>query len=71
MLSSIWRVGYIAHSTGVLYVVDINITIQAKVTPVITGATGIISKSLRQYLNKIPGKHDIKELQTTAILGTA
>ena len=24
-----------------------------------------------QYLSNIPGKHEIKELQTTAILGTA
>ena len=34
-------------------------------------ATGTISKSLRQYLSNIPGWHEIKELQTTAILGTA
>ena len=26
-----------------------------------------ISKSLRQYLSNIPGKHEIKELQNTAI----
>jgi folylpolyglutamate synthase/dihydropteroate synthase len=31
----------------------------------------IISKSLRQYLSKITGKHEIKELQPTAILDTA
>jgi hypothetical protein len=31
----------------------------------------IISKSLRQYLNNVPGEHEIKELQKTAILGTA
>ena len=39
--------------------------------PVITGATGAISKSFRQYLNIIPGKDEIKELQNTATLGTA
>jgi hypothetical protein len=44
---------------------------KAKVIPVITGATGTIAISLRQYLSDIPGKHEIKELQTTAILGTA
>jgi hypothetical protein len=33
------------------------------VTPVIIGATGTISESLRQYLSIIPGKHEIKELQ--------
>jgi len=45
--------------------------VTAKVIPVITGVTGTISKSLRHYLSNIPGKHEIKELQKTAILGTA
>ena len=31
----------------------------------------IISKSFRKYVSYIPGKHDVKELQNTAILGTA
>jgi len=44
--------------------------VDAKVITVI-GATGTISKSLRQYLSNIPGKHEIKELQKIAILGTA
>jgi len=39
------------------------------VIPVITGATGTIS--FRKYVSNIPGKHDVKELQKTAILGTA
>jgi hypothetical protein len=41
------------------------------VTPVIIGATGTTSKSFRKYLTNIPGKQEIKELQKTAILGTA
>jgi hypothetical protein len=45
--------------------------VKTKVMPVIIGATGTISKSLRKYLSSIPGKHDIKELRKTAILGTA
>ena len=45
--------------------------VKAKVIPVIRGATGTISKSLRQHLSNIPGKHEIKELQNTAIFGTA
>jgi hypothetical protein len=45
--------------------------VRAKVIPVIIGANGIISKSLRQYQSNIPGKHKIKELQKTAISGTA
>jgi hypothetical protein len=46
-------------------------TVKARVIPVIIGATGTISKSLTQYLSNVPGWHEIKELQTTAILGTA
>jgi hypothetical protein len=45
--------------------------VKTKVTPVIIGATGTISKSFRKYLSSVPGKHDIKELQKTTVLGTA
>jgi hypothetical protein len=45
--------------------------VNAEVIPVIQGATGTISKSLRQYLTNIPEKHEIKELQYTTILDTA
>ena len=45
--------------------------VQTKVIPVIIGATGTISKSFRKYVTNIPGKHEVKELQKTAILGTA
>jgi hypothetical protein len=45
--------------------------IKAKVIPVITAVTGTISESLRQYLTNIPGKHEITEVEKTAILGTA
>jgi hypothetical protein len=45
--------------------------VNAKVIPVIIGATGTISKSLRQYLSNISGMHEIKEMQKTAILCTA
>jgi hypothetical protein len=45
--------------------------VKTKVTPIIIGATGTISKSFRKYLSSIPGKRDIKELRKTAILGTA
>jgi hypothetical protein len=30
-----------------------------------------ISKSFRKYVSTIPGNHEVKELQKTAILGTA
>ena len=45
--------------------------VQTNVIPVIIGATGTISKSFRKYVSNIPGKHEVKELQKTAILGTA
>jgi len=56
---------------------DLTIEIQpmwnakTKVIPVITGATGTISKSFRKYVSNVPGNHEVKELQKTAILGTA
>jgi len=37
--------------------------VNAKVIPVIIGATGTISKSLKHYLRHIPAKQEIKELQ--------
>ena len=45
--------------------------VKTKVIPVIRGATGTISKSFRKYVRNIPGNHEVKELQKTAILGTA
>jgi len=44
--------------------------VKTKVIPVIIGATGTISKSFRKYVSNIPGKHEVKELQKTAIFGT-
>jgi hypothetical protein len=41
--------------------------VKTKVIPTIIGATGTISKSFRRYLSNIPGKHDIEELQKTAM----
>jgi hypothetical protein len=45
--------------------------VKARVIPVIIGANGTISKSFRKYVSAIPGNHEVKELQKTAILGTA
>ena len=45
--------------------------VKARVIPIIIGATGTISKSFRKYVSDIPGNHNVKELQKTAILGTA
>jgi len=44
--------------------------VRTKVVPVTMGATGTISKSLRQYLTNRPGKHEIKrEQQKTGHIG--
>jgi hypothetical protein len=45
-------------------------TVKTRVIPVITGATGTILKSLRKYVSNMPGNHEVRELQKTAILGT-
>jgi hypothetical protein len=37
--------------------------VKAKVIPVITGTTGTISESLRQYLSNIPGNHENKKIK--------
>jgi len=45
--------------------------VKIKVIPVITLATGSISKLFRKYVSNITGKHEVKELQKTTIIGTA
>jgi len=37
--------------------------VKTKAITVTTGSTGTVSKSLRQYLSNLPGKHEIKEPQ--------
>ena len=50
---------------------DGDIFVKTRVIPLIIGVTGTISKSFRKYVSDIPGNHDVKELQKTALLGTA
>jgi hypothetical protein len=38
---------------------------------IIIEAPGTISKSFRKYVSSIPGNHEVRELQKTAVLGTA
>jgi hypothetical protein len=45
--------------------------VKTKVMPVIIRATGTISKSFRKYVSNIAGKHEVKKLEKTALLGTA
>ena len=43
--------------------------VKANVISVIIGANGTISKSFRKYLNNIPKKHEINELQKNSHIG--
>jgi hypothetical protein len=45
--------------------------LKCTIVPVIIGATGIVTRSLRENLETVPGKHSIDSLQKTAILGTS
>jgi len=45
--------------------------VKEKMVPVIIRPTGTISKTFRKYVSNIPGKHEVREQQKTAILGTA
>ena len=41
-----------------------------EVIPVVVGSTGLLKKNLQNYLDKIPGKPNIREVQISAIKGT-
>jgi hypothetical protein len=45
--------------------------LKCTIIPVIIGATGIVTKSLRKNLEAIPGKHLIDSLQKKTMLGTS
>ena len=45
--------------------------VKVKMISFIIRATGTISKSLRQYLRNITGKHEIKKLQKLSYWATA
>jgi hypothetical protein len=45
--------------------------LKCTIIPVIIGATGIVTRSLRKNMEAIPGKHSIDSLQKTAVLGTS
>jgi len=45
--------------------------LKCTIVKVITGATGIVTRSLRKNLEAVPGKHSIESPQRTAILGTS
>jgi hypothetical protein len=43
--------------------------LKCTIIPVIIGAAGIVSRSLRKNLEAVSGKHSIDSLQKTAVLG--
>jgi hypothetical protein len=45
--------------------------VEPTVIPVIAGETGSITRAFIKYLSNIPGKHEMTELQKTAVLGNA
>jgi hypothetical protein len=60
------ELAHVECKTNVVIIIIIIIT--ATTT---TGATGTISKSFTKYPSNTPEKHEIKEVQKTAVLGTA
>ena len=45
--------------------------LKCTIVPVIIGATGIVTRSVKKNLETVPGKHSIDSLQKTAVLGTS
>jgi len=45
--------------------------LKCTIIPVLTGATAVVTRSLRKNLVAVPGKRWIDSLQKTAILGTS
>jgi hypothetical protein len=45
--------------------------IKCLIIPVKIGATGIVTKDVKKYLEAIPGKHSIDSRQQTAVPGTS
>ena len=45
--------------------------LKCTIIPIIIGATGIVTRSLRKNMEAVPGKHSIDSLQKTAMLGTS
>jgi hypothetical protein len=43
--------------------------LKCTIIPVIIGASGIVTRSVRKNLEAVPGKHSIDSLQKTAIIG--
>jgi hypothetical protein len=55
----------------IIIIIQLMWNLKCTIIPVIIGATGILTRSLRKNLEAVPGKHSIDSLQKTAILGTS
>jgi hypothetical protein len=55
----------------IIIIIIIMWNLKCTIIPVIIGATGIVTRSLRKNLEAVPGKHSIDSLQKTSILGTS
>ena len=55
----------------IIIIIIIMWNLKCTIIPVIIGATGIVTRSLRKNLEAVPGKYSIDSLQKTAILGTS
>ena len=55
----------------IIIIIVMHWNVKTNVIPAIIGATGTLSRSFRKYVSNISGKHEVKELQKIAILGTA
>ena len=45
--------------------------LKTKTVPVVIGALGVIKEPIEKYIDKIPGKINITELQKIALLGSS
>ena len=45
--------------------------LKCTIIPIIIGATGIVTRSLRKNVEALPGKYSTDSLQKTAVLGTS
>jgi hypothetical protein len=45
--------------------------LKCTIIPIVIGANGIVTSSLKKNMEAVPGKHSIDLLQKTAILGTS
>jgi hypothetical protein len=59
-------------ATSIIIIIIIRMwNLKCTITPIVIGATGKVTRSLKKNLEAVPGKHSIDSPQKTAILGTS